>query len=40
MKKLFVLSTKTFVAIGLGAALFTILFMYVKIPSFIPSTSF
>ncbi len=40
MKKLFAVSTKTFVAIGLGAALFTLLFMYVKVPSFIPETSF
>ncbi len=40
MKKLFAVSTKTFVAIGLGAALFTVLFMYVKVPSFIPETSF
>lgn len=40
MKKMFGLSIKTFVAIGLGAALFTVLFMYVKVPSFIPSTSF
>lgn len=40
MKKMFAISTKTIVAIGLGAALFTLLFMYVKIPSFIPETSF
>ncbi len=40
MKKMFAMSTKTFVAIGLGAALFTLLFMYVKVPSFIPETSF
>ncbi len=40
MKKMFAVSTKTFVAIGLGAALFTVLFMYVKVPSFIPETSF
>ncbi len=40
MKKLFAFSTKTIVAIGLGAALFMVLFMYVKIPSGIPETSF
>ncbi len=40
MKKMFSVSTKTFVAIGLGAALFTLLFMYVKVPSFIPNTQF
>ncbi len=40
MKKMFSVSTKTFVAIGLGAALFTVLFMYVKVPSFIPNTQF
>lgn len=40
MKKIFAVSTKTIVAIGLGAALFTLLFMYVKIPSFVPETSF
>ncbi len=34
-----ILTTKTFVAIGLGAALFTILHAYVKIPSPIPNTS-
>lgn len=39
-KKLFDFNTKTIVAIGLGAALFTLLFMYVKIPSGIPETSF
>lgn len=32
-------STKTIVATGLGAAVFLILFMYVKIPSPIPETS-
>ncbi len=40
MKKMFGVTTKTFVAIGLGAALFTLLFMYVKVPSFIPNTQF
>jgi energy-coupling factor transport system substrate-specific component len=40
MKKLFKMSTRTYVAIGLGAALFTLLFMFVKIPSPIPETSF
>lgn len=38
MKKLFEFKTKTIVATGLGAALFTLLFMYVKIPTGIPST--
>lgn len=38
MKKLFTFNTKTLVATGLGAALFTLLFMYVKVPSWIPST--
>lgn len=38
MKKLFEFNTKTIVATGLGAALFTLLFMYVKIPTGIPST--
>ena len=37
-KKLFTFNTKTIVATGLGAALFTLLFMYVKIPSWIPET--
>ncbi|AGC69254.1 hypothetical protein Cst_c22940 [Thermoclostridium stercorarium subsp. stercorarium DSM 8532] len=36
----FEVSTKTIVATGLGAAIFTLLFMYVKIPSPIPETSF
>ncbi len=35
-KKLFEFKTKTIVATGLGAALFTLLFMYVKIPTGIP----
>ena len=39
MKKLFNFSTKTLVATGLGAALFTLLFMYVKIPTGFPDTS-
>ena len=38
MKKLFDFSTKTIVATGIGAALFTLLFMYVKIPTGIPET--
>lgn len=40
MKKYFEVSTKTIVATGLGAAIFTLLFMYVKIPSPVPETSF
>lgn len=40
MKDLFKINTRTIVAIGIGAALFMLLFMYVKIPSPIPSTSF
>ena len=36
MKKYFEVSTKTIVATGLGAAIFTLLFMYVKIPSPVP----
>ena len=38
MKKLFEFKTKTIVATGLGPALFTLLFMYVKIPTGIPET--
>ena len=38
MKKLFEFNTKTIVATGIGAALFTLLFMYVKIPTGIPET--
>lgn len=38
-KKLFEFKTKTIVATGLGAALFTLLFMYVKVPTGIPETS-
>ena len=37
-KKLFGLNTKTLVGTALGAALFTVLFMYVKIPTGIPET--
>ena len=33
MKKLFEFKTRTLVATGIGAALFTLLFMYVKIPT-------
>lgn len=37
-KKLFDFKTKTIVATGIGAALFTVLFMYVKVPTGIPET--
>ncbi len=37
-KKLFEFKTRTLVATGLGAALFTLLFMYIKIPTGIPET--
>ena len=37
-KKLFEFKTKTLVATGLGAALFTLLFMYVKVPTGIQET--
>lgn len=37
-KKLFEFKTKTIVATGLGAALFIVLFMYVRIPTGIPET--
>jgi energy-coupling factor transport system substrate-specific component len=40
VKKYFEISTRTIVATGLGAAVFTLLFMFVKIPSPIPETSF
>lgn len=40
MKNYFKVTTKTIVATGLGAAIFMLLFLYVKIPSPIPSTSF
>jgi energy-coupling factor transport system substrate-specific component len=39
MKDLFKVKTRTIVAIGIGAALFMLLFMYVKIPSPVPDTS-
>ncbi len=39
MKQMFKVTTKTIVATGLGAALFALLFMYVKIPTGIPETS-
>ncbi len=38
MKDLFKVNTKTIVATGLGAALFAVLFMFVKIPTGIPET--
>ncbi len=38
MKKLFEFKTKTIVATGLGAALFMLMFMYIKIPTGIPET--
>jgi len=37
-KKLFDFKTKTIVATGLGAALFMLLFMYVKVPTWVPET--
>ncbi|HAF61703.1 MAG TPA: ECF-type riboflavin transporter substrate-binding protein [Anaerolineaceae bacterium] len=40
MKEYFKVSTKTIVATGLGAAIFMLLFMYVKVPSPVPETSF
>ena len=40
MKDLFKVTTRTIVATAIGAALFTLLFMYVKIPSPVPETSF
>jgi energy-coupling factor transport system substrate-specific component len=40
MKDYFNVGTRTIVAIGLGAAIFTLLFMYVKVPSPVPETSF
>ncbi len=39
-KDLFKVTTKTIVATGIGAAIFMLLFMYVKVPSPIPETSF
>jgi energy-coupling factor transport system substrate-specific component len=40
MKEYFKFGTRTLVATALGAAIFMLLFMYVKIPSPIPETSF
>jgi len=40
MKKYFEFNTRTIVATAIGAAIFTLLFMFVKIPSPIPETSF
>ncbi len=40
MKEYFKITTRTIVATGLGAAIFMLLFMYVKVPSPIPETSF
>jgi energy-coupling factor transport system substrate-specific component len=40
MKDYFKFSTKTIVATGLGAAIFCLLFMFVKIPSPVPNTQF
>ena len=37
---MFKVTTKTIVAVGIGAALFALLFMYVKVPSPVPETSF
>lgn len=39
MNKYFEFNTRTIVATGIGAALFTLLFMYVKVPSPVPETS-
>ena len=38
--KMFKVTTRTIVAAGIGAALFALLFMYVKVPSPVPETSF
>lgn len=38
MKKMFEFKTKTIVATAIGAALFTLLMLYVKIPTGIPET--
>lgn len=38
-KKLFGFSTKTLVATGLGAALFMVLFMFIKVPTGVPETN-
>lgn len=40
MNEYFKVNTRTIVATGIGAAIFTLLFMYVKVPSPIPETSF
>lgn len=40
MKDQFKVTTKTIVAAGLGAAIFMLLFMYVKVPSWVPETQF
>ncbi len=40
MKDYFKVTTRTIVATAIGAAIFMLLFMYVKIPSPIPETSF
>ena len=40
MKKYLTFNTKTIVATAIGAAIFTLLFMFVKIPSPVPNTSF
>ncbi|MDR0357109.1 MAG: ECF-type riboflavin transporter substrate-binding protein [Clostridiales Family XIII bacterium] len=39
-KKLFQFKTSTIVAVGVGGAIFWLLFMFVKVPSPIPETSF
>jgi energy-coupling factor transport system substrate-specific component len=40
MNGLFKVNTRTIVATGLGAAIFALLFMFVKVPSPVPETSF
>lgn len=40
MKNIFEFKTRTIVATAIGAAIFTLLFMFVKIPSPVPETSF
>jgi len=40
MKDMFKFNTRTIVATGIGAALFMLLFMYVKVPSPVPETQF
>ena len=40
MQDYFKINTRTIVATGLGAAIFMLLFMYVKVPSPVPETSF